>query len=649
MVDALGTSTYGFTSIGQLLSEDGPWENDAVSYTYANRLRSGLSLARPTGPSWTVSYAHDGMKRLTNVTSSAGRFGYTYREILFEGHILEASAYEAGLPTPYSLPGSRVEQLTLPGGSAVHNEFDLFARQTATALKNSSATVLNQHLYDYDDASRRTKQTRTSGDYVDYTYDETGQLTGAEGKESGGTTNRWQERFYYGYDAAGNLSDRVQNVQTNVFNVDILNQLTSVVRTNLSATVAGATTLDATSVTVAANGGSATAAIRFADRTYARTNVTLADGNNTFVAVATSGTRGDTNTVTVNLPATVTFVYDLNGNLRTNGTRVLEYDDENQLTRVTEPSAWKAEFVYDGKLRMRVSRDYEWRNGAWVLTNEVHRVYDGMLVLQERDQFNVPKLTYTRGKDLSGSLEGAGGIGGLLALSEMSNLSSPIHSYFHADGNGNVTALVDTNQNVVARYLFDPFGNTLSATGPKASVNSYRFSSKEWHAASGMVYYGYRWYIPELQRWGNRDPIQERGGINLFRFVGNQPVDLFDLFGLASEATGIKICRGPALGDHTWIEYEGGAVGFYPGEGGIWGGTGDIQDPDKHRDDTDKICSDFKVDPCKTDKDCLKECVGNLKYSRPGNYCVIGSACHDWVNDSLKECKRKCAQSPPKK
>ena len=221
----------------------------------------------------------------------------------------------------------------------------------------------------------------------------------------------------------------MQNAQTNVFRVNNLNQLTSTVRTNPSATVAGFTTLDATSVTVAANGGAATAAIRYADRTYARTNVTLLNGNNTFTAVASSGTRGDTNTTTVNLPVAVTFLHDLNGNLRTNGTRLLEYDDENQLTRVTEPGAWKAEFVYDGKLRMRVSRDYEWRNGAWVLTNEVRRVYDGMLVLQERDQFNLPRITYTRGKDLSGSLEGAGGIGGLLALSDHQSQIVD-HSYY---------------------------------------------------------------------------------------------------------------------------------------------------------------------------------------------------------------------------
>ena len=86
--------------------------------------------------------------------------------------------------------------------------------------------------------------------------------------ESGSDLNIDTTRLGDGYDEAGNLSNRVQNAQTNVFRVNNLNQLTSTVRTNPSATVAGFTTLDATSVTVAANGGAATAALRYADRTY---------------------------------------------------------------------------------------------------------------------------------------------------------------------------------------------------------------------------------------------------------------------------------------------------------------------------------------------------------------------------------------------
>jgi RHS repeat-associated protein len=105
------------------------------------------------------------------------------------------------------------------------------------------------------------------------------------------------------------------------------------------------------------------------------------------------------------------------------------------------------------------------------------------------------------------------------------------HFYYHADGNGNVTALVASNQLVVARYLYDPFGNTLSASGPIAEANLYRFSSKEFHAASGLVYYMYRFYDPNLQRWPNRDPIEENGGINLYGFTRNNPIVLYDTDG----------------------------------------------------------------------------------------------------------------------
>jgi len=84
----------------------------------------------------------------------------------------------------------------------------------------------------------------------------------------------------------------------------------------------------------------------------------------------------------------------------------------------------------------------------------------------------------------------------------------------------------------VATYRYDPFGNTISSSGSLASANVYRFSSKEIHVASGMYYYGYRFYDPNLQRWLNRDPIQELGGINLYEFVLNSPTGFLDIYGL---------------------------------------------------------------------------------------------------------------------
>src|SRR5262249_40845579 len=146
----------------------------------------------------------------------------------------------------------------------------------------------------------------------------------------------------------------------------------------------------------------------------------------------------------------------------------------------------------------------------------------------ERDSNSVPTVSYTRGNDLSGTMEGAGGIGGLLARSSgYSSGNWTTHNFYFADGNGNVTYMLNSSQNMVARYRYDPFGSTISSTGSLASANVYRFSSKEIHVNSGMYYYGYRFYDSNLQRWINRDPIDELGFTLLT--TGRQPIPTVDV------------------------------------------------------------------------------------------------------------------------
>jgi RHS repeat-associated protein len=108
------------------------------------------------------------------------------------------------------------------------------------------------------------------------------------------------------------------------------------------------------------------------------------------------------------------------------------------------------------------------------------------------------------------------------------------HAFYQTDASGNVTALINDKQFLVAKYAYDPYGNQLSLSGPLAAANVYRFCSKEFLQNSGLSYYGRRFYSPSWQRWLNRDPIGERGGPNLFAFSNNSPLNSLDPFGLDS-------------------------------------------------------------------------------------------------------------------
>jgi RHS repeat-associated protein len=259
----------------------------------------------------------------------------------------------------------------------------------------------------------------------------------------------------------------------------------------------------------------------------------------------------------------VSYSYDNNGNLTsTSDYRSYTYDDENQLTKAEQYQNWKTEFSYDGRQRLRVRKDYTWNAGygQWQLSGETRYLYDGMRVIQERNSSNTPTVAYTRGPDLSGSLEGAGGIGGLLARSHgYSGGSWSTHSFYHADGGGNVTYLVNSSQARVAEYRYDPYGRALyTYDSLPGGGNRYRFSSKELVTGGNLYYYGYRFYDPNLQRWPNRDPFDEEGGLNLYAFVGNDPIDYYDRFGLKRSCD--EICKDALTDPNVSIQGMGGVV-----------------------------------------------------------------------------------------
>ena len=71
----------------------------------------------------------------------------------------------------------------------------------------------------------------------------------------------------------------------------------------------------------------------------------------------------------------------------------------------------------------------------------------------------------------------------------------------------------------------------LSVNRRGCAIGRYRFQGREWSAATGLVNFRARWYDPVAGRWLSKDPIGLSGGLNLYAFCGNDPVNCKDVMG----------------------------------------------------------------------------------------------------------------------
>ena len=133
------------------------------------------------------------------------------------------------------------------------------------------------------------------------------------------------------------------------------------------------------------------------------------------------------------------------------------------------------------------------------------------------------------GLDLDGTMQGAGGVGGLLAVIRDDGVFFPTY-----DANGNISEYVSTNGTIVAHYDYSPFGEPLVASGELAATFTHQFSTKPYCAVTGFSEYQMRKYRPGIGRWLSRDPIEEEGGFHLYLFCSNNQVHNHDAIGLWS-------------------------------------------------------------------------------------------------------------------
>jgi RHS repeat-associated protein len=225
------------------------------------------------------------------------------------------------------------------------------------------------------------------------------------------------------------------------------------------------------------------------------------------------------------------FGYDADGNMTNDGRWLFTWDGENRLVSlqglagIPTGAKFKLDFLYDPQGR-RIQKLVSTNNGSAYYAQSTNRfLYDGWNLLAIVNPASSPVQSFGWGADLSGTLQGAGGIGGLLEINDTAN-----GAHFAAfDGNGNARGLVRAaDGTLAATYEYGPFGEVIRSTGTMAKSNPFRFSSKFQDDEADLLYYGYRYYNSTVGRWLGRDPLGEVRGPNLYSFCEGSPVSRID-------------------------------------------------------------------------------------------------------------------------
>jgi len=427
--------------------------------------------------------------------------------------------------------------------------YDYLNRLTAISSAAGGSTVV-VFTYGNNPANQRTAITNVDNSRWVYQYDSLGQVISGKKYWSDGTPVAGQQ-FEYTFDDIGNRKNTAAggdqlgaNLRTANYTANSLNQYLSRDVPGF-VNVLGTAKTNAT-VTVWGDNGAFSATSRKGE--YFRGELAVTNTANpvwltiTNLAVLQNGSNPDIVTNTIGkalIPKTTeSFYYDFDGNLTNDGRWSYTWDAENRATSFTRNSAAptgsrvRLDCQYDTRSRRTQKIVSTWNGSAYVAQTTNKFVYDDWNLIAILDATNGLVQSFTWGLDASGSLQGAGGVGGLISMTVHQGTNAGTYFYCF-DGNHNVAMLVNATNGVVeAVYELDAFLRILRATGRLAFVNPFVGSTKFCDWETGFLYYGYRYYDPETGRWLNRDPLGEHGGRNLYGFVGNAPLNRIDPTGL---------------------------------------------------------------------------------------------------------------------
>jgi RHS repeat-associated protein len=226
---------------------------------------------------------------------------------------------------------------------------------------------------------------------------------------------------------------------------------------------------------------------------------------------------------------------DDNGNLTsvTNscGTTTFSWDVRNRLVSINgfnaDCSSLTAYFKYDA-LGRRIEKSINART--------IQYFYDEQDIIQEIENGQVI-TNYLRTLNIDEPL----------AIME----SNGALRYYHTDALGSVITMTDENGEIKTTYTYDPFGNVTSSG--EQNDNLFQYTGRE-NDGTGLYYYRARYYSPGLQRFISEDPIGLLGGLNLYAYVGNNPINSIDPEGKGPIL--FKICLALTIADIAATTYS---------------------------------------------------------------------------------------------
>jgi len=199
------------------------------------------------------------------------------------------------------------------------------------------------------------------------------------------------------------------------------------------------------------------------------------------------------------------------------------------------------------------------------------------------------------------------------------------NTYYHHDQIGSTTALTDASGALVEQTTYDAYGTPAFLDGSGITVsasptgNAYLYTGREWLPIPRLADHRNRYYQPDIGRWLTSDPIEENGGLNLYEYVANDPIDWRDSFGLDATSwggDGRGTSDGPKNGNWGGKNWSGG---WNPSKHGGQSGPGQPTD---------------SADECYRDHD---NCYGACDQSG----LSVPNA-HSWRIAFLAKCKKPC-------